>query len=74
MKPLQGNLDFFLIRASRAPFRLKHKTSSPAPQFESINSLVLSFIYGPTLTSIRDYWKNYSFDHMDFCRLSVKLL
>ena len=26
MKPLQGNLDFFLMRASRGPFRLKHKT------------------------------------------------
>ena len=26
MKPLQGNLDFFLIRASFGPFRLKHKT------------------------------------------------
>ena len=26
MKPLQGNLDFFLIRASRGPFHLKHKT------------------------------------------------
>ena len=26
MKPLQVNLDFFLIRASRGPFRLKHKT------------------------------------------------
>ena len=26
MKPLQGNLDFFLIRASLGPFRLKHKT------------------------------------------------
>ena len=25
--------------------------SSPAPQFESINSLVLSLLYGPTLTS-----------------------
>ena len=32
--------------------------SSPAPQFESINSLVLSLLYGPTLTSIHDYWKN----------------
>ena len=29
MKPLQGNLDFFLIRASRGPFRLKHKTQGP---------------------------------------------
>ena len=24
--------------------------------------LVLSFLYGPTLTSIHDYWKNQSFD------------
>ena len=29
MKPLQGNLDFFLIRASRGPFRLKHKSQGP---------------------------------------------
>ena len=41
--------------------------SSPASQFESINSSVLSLIYGPTLTSICDYWKNYSFDYMDLC-------
>ena len=27
-----------------------------------INSLVLSFLYSPTLTSIHDYWKNHSFD------------
>ena len=26
--------------------------SSPKPQFKSINSLALSFLYGPTLTSI----------------------
>ena len=32
--------------------------SSPAPQFKSINSSALSFLYGPTLTSIHDYWKN----------------
>ena len=36
--------------------------SSPTPQFKSINSLVLSFLYGPILTSIHDYWKNHSFD------------
>ena len=36
--------------------------SSPAPQFESINSLALSLLYGPILTSIHDYWKNHSFD------------
>ena len=31
--------------------------SSPIPQFKSINSSVLSFLYSPTLTSIHDYWK-----------------
>ena len=37
-------------------------------QFESINSLALSLLYGPALTSICDYWKNHSFDYMDLCR------
>ena len=41
--------------------------SSPTPQFKSISSLVLSLLYGPTLTSIHDHWKNHSFDSMDFC-------
>ena len=36
--------------------------SSPTPQFKSINSLALSFLYSPTLTSIHDYWKNHSLD------------
>ena len=31
---------------------------SLAPQFKSISSSVLSLFYGPTLTSIHDYWKN----------------
>ena len=30
------------------------------PQFKSINSLALSFLHSPTLTSIHDYWKNHS--------------
>ena len=36
--------------------------SSPTPQFKSINSSALSFLYSPSLTSIHDYWKNHSFD------------
>ena len=36
--------------------------SSPAPQFKSINSSMLSLLYDPTLTSIYDYWKNHNFD------------
>ena len=37
--------------------------SSATTQFKSINSSVLSFLYGPTLPSIHDYWKNHSFDY-----------
>ena len=39
--------------------------SSAAPQFESISSSVFSLLYGPTLTSVHDYWKNQSFGYMD---------
>ena len=43
---------------------LQHNTtqeSSPT-QLESVNSLALSPLYGPTLTSMHDYWKNHSLD------------
>ena len=36
--------------------------SSPAPQFKSINSSVLSLLHSPTLTSIHDHRKNHSLD------------
>ena len=36
--------------------------SSLTPQFKSVSSLVLSFLYSPTLTSIHDCWKKHSFD------------
>ena len=36
--------------------------SSPTPQFKSINSSALSFLYSPILTSIHEYWKNHSLD------------
>ena len=40
-----------------------HSLLSPSPPiFKSISFLALSFLYGPTLTSIHDYWKNHSFD------------
>ena len=32
------------------------------PHFKSINSLALSFLHSPTLTSIHDYWKNHSLE------------
>ena len=36
--------------------------SSLAQQFKSISSSALSLLYGPSLTSVHDYWKNHSFD------------
>ena len=34
---------------------------------QSINSLAFSLLYGTTLTSIHDYWKNHSCDYTDLC-------
>ena len=31
-------------------------------QLKNINSLTLTFLYRPNLTSTHDYWKNHSFD------------
>ena len=47
-----------LIRDSQEPF--------PPPQFESINSSVLSFLYSPTLTSIHDYGKTIALTRQTF--------
>ena len=44
--------------------------SSSTPQFKSVSSLALSFLYGLALTSIHDYWKNRSFDYKYFCQQS----
>ena len=33
-------------------------------------SSVLSFLYGPTLRSIRDYWKDHHCDYMELCKQS----
>ena len=39
-----------------------YQESCPIPQFETISSLMLSLLYGPTFTSIHDNWKYHSFD------------
>ena len=40
-------------------FRMDSQESSPTPQFKSINCLVLSLLYSPTLISVYD-WKNHN--------------
>ena len=52
-------LDLLVGRSKRSR---DSQESSPTPQFKSIHSPVLSFLYGPALTSIHDYWKNHIFD------------
>ena len=47
--------------------------SLPAPQFKSFNSSALILLYGPTLTTIYDYWKSHSFDCMDLCQPRASL-
>ena len=37
-------------------------------------SLKLSFLYGSTFTPVHDYWKNHSFDYMDFVSKVMSLL
>ena len=49
----------------------KELSRVPTLQFKSINTLALSFLYGLTLTSIPDNWKNHSFNYMDFYWPSV---
>ena len=44
------------------------------PQLKTINSLVLSLLYGPTLTSVHDYWRNHGFSYTDLCWQSDILL
>ena len=56
-----GLTDLFSLLTKGLSRALKH-------QFESINSSALSLIYGPTLTSVHDYWKSYGFDYMALCR------
>ena len=48
--------------------------SSPTPQFKSINSSALSFLYSPTLIPIPDYWKNHTLDQTDFVGKVMSLL
>ena len=45
----------------------KTQEPCPAPQLETISSLVLSLIYGPTLTSVHGCLENNTFDYMDIC-------
>ena len=57
-----GLISFRMDWLDLLPVQGTLKRSSPTPHFKSISSSTLSFPYGPTLTSIHDYWRNHSFD------------
>ena len=48
--------------------------SSPAPQFQPINSSALSLLYSTTLTSIHDYWKTIALTRRTFVDKVMSLL
>ena len=48
--------------------------SFPTPQFKSINSLALSFLDSPTLTSKHDYWKTIALTRWTFVGKVMPLL
>ena len=62
---IQGWFPLWLVSSPCCP--RDSQEFSPALQFKSINSSVLSFLYGPTLTSVHDSWKIHSFDYPDCC-------
>ena len=62
-------MDWFDLRAVQGTLK-----SSPTPQFKSINSLVLSFLYSPTLTYIHDYWKTIALTKWTFVGKVMSLL
>ena len=63
---------WFPLRMTRLISLLsKDHKSLLAPQFKSINSFMLSFLYGPILASIHDSWKNHNFDYANLYVVKV---
>ena len=54
-------IDWFALLAVQGTLK------SLLQHLKRINSMALSFLYSPTLTSIHDYWKNHSFDYTGVC-------
>ena len=61
-------IDWFYLLAVQGTLKslLQHHSSKS-------NSLVLRFLYGPTLTSIHDFWKNHNFDSTYVCLIIILL-
>ena len=55
-------IDWFDLLAVQGTLRVFSSTTVRKHQF-----FHLSLLYGPSLTSIHDYWKHHSFDYTDLC-------
>ena len=67
--------DWFLLRWTGSPYSPRDSQESlPTPQLKSVNSSALSFLYSPTLTFIRDYWKNQALTRWTFVGKMMPLL
>ena len=66
-KEYSGLISFRMDSLDLLSFQGDSQQSSPTLQFKNINSLALSLLYGPTPTSIHDYWESHSFAYMDLC-------
>ena len=69
--PKYWSFSFNIIPSNEHPGLVSFRDSQespPTPQFKSINSSALSILYGPTLSSVHDYWKNHNFNWTDLCQ------
>ena len=64
--------DFLTLAWS--PWSPRDSQVFPTPQYKNINSSVLSLHYGPTLTSICDYWKTIALTRWSFVGRAMSLL
>ena len=58
-------IDWFDLLAVQGAF--KNLFQHCSAEIESINSSALSLLFGPTLLSVHNYWKNHSSDYTDLC-------
>ena len=65
IRPSNEHLGLISFRMDWLDLLAVQRTLKSRLQHHSSNSLVLSFLYSPTRTSLHDYWKNHSLDYTD---------
>ena len=72
---ISPRIDWFDFLAVRGSLKSLPQHDKLMPQFEGINSLELSLLYGPTFTTVHDYWKTmlllHYYGNLEFSMLKV---